>query len=77
MNKPVPPEPLDPKAVYLAPSGQRCTFVPSEGEAFKAPWATLVYCMPDGTPRPPTQTALWHHSFALMPANWRMLRRVR
>jgi hypothetical protein len=67
---------LDPAAVYLSPQGLRCTFVPSDGERFQQPWATLLYCRQDGTPRPATDSNVWSHSFSLMPANFHILRRL-
>jgi len=67
---------LDAAAVYLSPLGRRCIFLPSDGTQFKAPWATLLYCLPDGTPREPTMSNLFSHSFVLMPANWHILRRL-
>lgn len=75
MNKPAVPE-LDPAAVYLSPLGRRCVFLPSDGVRWRAPWATLLYCMPDGTPREPTMSNVFSHSFTLMPGNWHILRRL-
>lgn len=63
--------PLDPRAVYLAPSGRRCRLAPSN---LLVDRAVLLYDLSDGTPAPQVE---WSEGFTLTRENWRLLRRVR
>ncbi|MBX3634023.1 MAG: hypothetical protein KF683_01270 [Rubrivivax sp.] len=61
---------LDPRAVYLSPTGRRCRWWPFEGRGGDGSWAVFVYDLADGTPaRSPRSDG-----FVLSRGNWYVLR---
>ena len=66
---------LDENAIYLAPSGRRCRWVPyEEGErVWSRNTAQFAYDRPDGTPAHEKMA----DGFVLSRENWRLLRRLR
>lgn len=63
---------LDPRGVYLAPSGRRCRVHVSTAPAPIAAFATLIYDRADGLPC----TGQLANGFTLSRANWHLLRKV-
>ena len=67
---------LDEHAIYLAPSGRRCRWVPGDENAPRGvphSRAKFAYDRPDGTP----SRELMADGFWLSRENWRLLRRLR
>lgn len=68
--------PLRAGAVYLAPSGRMCRWVPAtDGRRHVTSYAVFEYLVQGAAPRH-QEAAAWREGFHLTPANYRLLKEL-